>query len=106
MFAIIKFAGHQYKVQQGDKLVVNRLEEAAGKKVVVKEVLMTFAEDEKDVKVGAPYVEGASVELKVLADDRKGEKVRVFKMNAKKRYMRNKGHRQAETVVEVVKIAA
>lgn len=106
MFAIINFAGHQYKVKQGDKIIVNRLAEEKGKKVVVKEVLMTFGEDDKDVKIGTPFVSGASVELKVLDDARKADKIRVFKMKAKKRYMRNKGHRQRESVVEVIKIAA
>ncbi|PIQ79843.1 50S ribosomal protein L21 [Candidatus Peregrinibacteria bacterium CG11_big_fil_rev_8_21_14_0_20_41_10] len=103
MYAVINFKGHQYKVKEGDKFVVNRLETEEGKNLTVKEVLMTFDEAETDIKVGHPFVEGGKVELKVLSH-RLGDKIRVFKMKAKKRYMRNKGHRQNETVVEVVKI--
>ena len=65
---------------------------------------MTFDEKGSSVKLGSPYT-GDTVELKVLGD-KKGDKVRVFKMLAKKRYRRNKGHRQALTMVEVVKIGA
>lgn len=105
MFAVINFAGHQYKVKDGDKIVVDSVEANEGDQVVAKEVLLVFSEDEKDVKLGKPFVAGAKVEMKVLAH-RKGNKVRVFKMKAKKRYMRNRGHRQHETVLEVVKVSA
>lgn len=105
MFAVINFAGHQYKVKEGDKFVVNRLEAKEGDKVTVKQVLMAFKDEGKDAKVGQPFVAGAAVELKVLAH-RLGEKKRVFKMKPKKRNMSNRGHRQHETVVEVTKVKA
>lgn len=104
MFAVIDFAGHQYKVQKGDKLMVNLLDEKEGSKINVEKVLMTFSEDGSDVKVGKPVVSGAKVELKVL-EHKKGEKVRVYKMKAKKRYRRNKGFRPSLSVVEVVNVA-
>lgn len=104
MYAVIEFAGHQYKVKEGDKLEVNSLNEKEGAKVSVDTVLMTFDDKGASVKIGTPYT-GDAVELKVLGD-KKGDKVRVFKMLAKKRYRRNKGHRQALTIVEVVKIGA
>lgn len=104
MFAVIDFAGHQYKVQKGDKLMVNLLDEKEGSKINVEKVLMTFSEDGSDIKVGKPVVSGAKVELKVL-EHKKGEKVRVYKMKAKKRYRRNKGFRPSLSVVEVVNVA-
>jgi large subunit ribosomal protein L21 len=106
MYAVINFAGHQYKVKEGDKLVVDSfMDVKEGEMITVKEVLLTFSEDEKDVNLGQPFVAGSNVELKVLAQ-RLGDKVRVFKMKAKKRYMRNLGHRQDETILEVTKIKA
>jgi large subunit ribosomal protein L21 len=104
MYAVIEFAGHQYKVKEGDKLEINSLKEKEGAKVSVDKVLMTFDDKGGAVKLGNPYT-GDAVELKVL-EHKKGDKVRVFKMLAKKRYRRNKGHRQSLTVVEVVKIGA
>lgn len=84
--------------------MVNLLDEKEGSKINVEKVLMTFSEDGSDVKVGKPVVSGAKVELKVL-EHKKGEKVRVYKMKAKKRYRRNKGFRPSLSVVEVVNVA-
>lgn len=103
MYAVIEFAGHQYKVKEGDKFKVNSLSAKEGDKVKVDSVLMTFDEKGEKVTLGTPTVDGVTVELKVL-DHFKSDKVRVFKMKAKKRYKRNKGHRQHLTLVEVTKI--
>jgi len=103
MYAVIQFAGHQYKVKEGDKFSVNSLGAKEGEKVVVDKVLLTFDDNGKKVSLGDPRVQGASVDLKVL-ENKKDKKVRVFKMHPKKRYVRNKGHRQAVSVVEVVKV--
>jgi len=102
MYAVIEFAGHQYKVKEGDKFEVNSLDAKEGSKLVIDKVLMTF-DDKGTIDLGTPLVSGGSVELKVL-EHLKGDKVRVYKMKAKKRYRRNKGHRQSLTMVEVVKI--
>lgn len=104
MFAVIEFAGHQYKVQKGDKFAVNRLSEKEGSKITVENVLMTFSEDGKDTKIGKPNVSGAKVELKIL-EHKKEDKKRVYKMKAKKRYRRNKSFRPSVSVVEVVSVA-
>ena len=105
MYAIIDFAGHQYKVQEGDKLNVNLLEAKDGDKVYADKVLILFDDKGSDVKVGFPHIDGASVELKVLKSF-KGEKVRVFKMTSKDRTRKNRGFRADLTAVEVVKIQA
>jgi large subunit ribosomal protein L21 len=105
MYAVIDFAGHQYKVAEGQKLKVNSLSVEPGKKITADKVLLTFDDKGTQISVGSPTVSGASVELKVL-ENKKDTKVRVFKMNAKKRYRRNKSHRQHISVVEVMKISA
>lgn len=103
MYAIIKTGGKQYKVSEGDTLLVEKLETAEGEEIVFQEVL-TYVND-TDVKVGKPLVEGASVKAKVL-EHGKGEKILVFKYKAKSNYRRRQGHRQPYTKVEIEKIEA
>lgn len=101
MFAIIEIGGKQYKVKEKDVLRIEKLPVEPGKIHSADQVLLTS--DGKATKIGTPYIPGASVELKVLKtalDD----KVIVFKMKAKKRYRRLRGHRQPYTEVSVVKI--
>ena len=101
MLAIIKTGGKQYKVAVGDKIKVEKLEGEAGSKIVFSEVL--FVGDEKDVKVGTPFIEGAIVEGKII-ETAKGKKVVGMKFKAKKRYRVKFGHRQTMTEVEIIKI--
>jgi len=101
MLAIIKTGGKQYKIQQGDKIKVEKLEGKEGDVVTFDEVL--FVGDEKDVKVGAPVVKGAKVEAKIIATE-KGDKVTGYKFKAKKRYKVKFGHRQTMTEVEIMSI--
>lgn len=103
MFAVVEIAGQQFKVEKGSKLDVQKLDVKEGEKVAFKTVLLVA--DGKDVKIGEPYLMGPVVDCKVL-EQFKDEKVRVFKKNAKKRYTRNKGHRQNLTKIEVVGITA
>ncbi len=102
MYAVISFAGHQYKVKEGDKLELNFLEAEVDETVQADQVLAMF-DDSGKLELGAPTLEGKSVSLKIL-EHKKGEKVRVFKMKSKKRYRRNKGFRPTLTVVEVVSL--
>ncbi len=101
MLAIIKTGGKQYKVAVGDKIKVEKLEGEEGSKVVFSEVLLVG--DEKDVKVGTPFLEGAKVEGTLVATA-KGKKVVGIKFKAKKRYRVKFGHRQTMTEVEITKI--
>lgn len=103
MFAVVEIAGQQFKVEKGSKLDVQKLDAKEGSKVAFKTVMLVA--DGKDVKIGEPYLMGPIVDCKVL-EQFKDEKVRVFKKNAKKRYTRNKGHRQNLTKIEVVGITA
>jgi large subunit ribosomal protein L21 len=104
MFAIVDIAGFQEKVSVGDKLHVPLLDAQEGGKVTFGNVFMV-SKDGGDVVIGAPMVDGASVEVKVLSHGRDA-KIRVFKMRRRKRYMRLRGHRQKFTEIEVTGIKA
>lgn len=103
MFAIVELGGKQYKVKEKDVLRVEKLDTEDGKIATIEKVLLTS--DDNSTKIGTPFVGGASIELKVL-QTALGDKVRIFKMKAKKRYKRLRGHRQPFTDVSVMKINA
>lgn len=103
MYAVIETGGKQYKVQEGDVLQVELLHAEAGESVEINKVLMVNKDGE--LNVGAPYIDGAKVTLKV-EENGKGKKLVVFKFKAKKNYRRKKGHRQPFTKVVVEKIEA
>ena len=105
MYAIVEINGQQFKVEQGQKLFVNRIKDAeAGKTVEFDKVLLV--DNEGVVTVGAPTVEGAKVVVAVLNPLVKGEKVIVFKMKRRKDYRKKNGHRQQFTQVEVKQVIA
>lgn len=103
MYAIIETGGKQYKVQQGDTLFIEKLDVQAGDAVTFDKVMAIGSED--GLKVGAPYVEGATVNATVVKNG-KGEKIVVFKFKAKKNYRKRQGHRQPYTKVEIGAINA
>ncbi|PHR91248.1 MAG: 50S ribosomal protein L21 [Robiginitomaculum sp.] len=103
MFAVIKTGGKQYKVVKDDIIIVEKLDAEAGKTVTFDTVLMCGKD--ADVKIGAPTVEGAKVSGEVL-EQRKGNKVLVFKKKRRQNYRRKKGHRQHETVIKITAIKA
>ena len=103
MNAIIVTGGKQYKVAEGDVLFIEKLEQEAGDVVKFEQVLAII--DGEEATFGAPVVEGASVEAKVLKNG-KGKKIRIFKYNPKKGYRKRQGHRQPYTKVEITKINA
>jgi len=101
MLAIIKTGGKQYKVKEGDKIQIEKIDGKEGEAVLFEEVL--FIGDEKEMKVGKPFLKGAKVEGKVLAKKRT-KKVKTIKHKAKKRYLIRRGHRQNILEVEITKI--
>lgn len=101
MYAVIKTGGKQYRVHEGDVLMVEKLDAEAGSSVTFSEVL-AFSDDQT-LKVGTPLVEGAVVEAQVLGQG-KGKKIIVFKYKAKKNYRKKQGHRQPYTRVQITKI--
>ena len=101
MYAIIEACGKQYKVVEGDVVFFEKLDTEEGKRVNFDKVILVS--DEKEVKVGNPYVKGVKVEGKVLSHG-KGKKIIVFKMKPKKNERTKQGHRQPYTKVEITAI--
>ena len=102
MKAVIVTGGKQYTVAEGDVLFVEKLGVEADTAVKFDQVLAVL--DGENSKIGAPVVEGAAVEAKVLKNG-KGKKITVFKYKAKKNEKKKIGHRQPYTKVEITKIA-
>ena len=98
MFPVIKTGGKQYRVASGDTIVVEKLDGAKGDKVSFGDVLMTADGDKFSFGQGA--VSGEIVE------QRKGDKVLVFKKTRRSTYRRKNGHRQHETVVKITGLKA
>ena len=94
MYAIVEIAGHQYKVQQDQRLYVNRLKQDEGAKVSFDRVLLV--DDGSKVSVGAPAVPGAAVNATVERH-LKGDKVLVFKKKRRKGYQKLNGFRPSLT---------
>jgi len=101
VYAILELGGRQYKVASDDVIEVNKLETAEDKEVKFDKVLLV-ADGEK-IKVGQPYVAGASVVAEVLGRT-KGEKIVVFKYHRRKDSHKKTGHRQQLTKLKIKKI--
>lgn len=97
MYAIIETGGKQYTIEAGDKLRVEKLDAKEGDVVTFDKVVFVSGDEPK---VGTPYVEGAKVEAKVLAQA-KAKKVIVYKYKSKKNERKKNGHRQPYTLVEI-----
>ncbi|HLR62599.1 MAG TPA: 50S ribosomal protein L21 [Lentibacillus sp.] len=102
MYAIIETGGKQIKVTEGQEVYVEKVAADADESVTFDKVLFVNGDD---VKVGAPYVDGASVTAKVEKHGRQ-KKIDVFKYKPKKNYHRKQGHRQPYTKLVIDKINA
>ncbi len=103
MYAIVEIAGQQFKVSKDLKVYVHRLANEEGSKVSFDKVLLL--DDNGNITLGAPAIEGASVEAKVL-QHLKGDKVIVFKKKRRKGYKKRNGHRQSFTQILIEGISA
>ncbi len=103
MYAIVEMAGQQFKVAKDQKVYVHRLQTEEGKKVTFDNVLLL--DDGKNVTVGAPAIDGAAVEAKVIKHLR-GDKVIVFHKKRRKGYRKKNGHRQSLTEIVIESIVA
>ncbi|MGB5821785.1 MAG: 50S ribosomal protein L21 [Saonia sp.] len=103
MYAIVEMAGQQFKVAKDQKVYVHRLRTEEGKKVTFDNVLLL--DDGKNITVGAPAIDGAAVEAKVVKH-LKGDKVIVFKKKRRKGYRKKNGHRQYLTEIVIESIVA
>lgn len=101
MYAIIASGGKQYKIAEGNKVKLEHITAAEGEDVQLKDVLMV--DTEQGAIVGTPFVKGAYVQGKVVAQARE-DKVTVFKYKRRKDYKVKKGHRQLYTELLIEKI--
>lgn len=103
MIAVVEIGGKQYTVEQGNTIIVDRQHADVGATIELPALLVADAEGKK-VQVGTPTVEGSKVSLKV-EEHLKGDKITVFKIKSKKRYMRTRGFRPYQTQLTVTAIA-
>ena len=102
MYAIVEMKGQQFKVEAGKKLFINRMDTEKGVEVVFDNVLLV--DNDGNITVGAPYVEGAKVVCEVLDNECRGEKILVFHKKRRKCYRKLNGHRQDLTNIVVKEI--
>jgi len=101
MYAVIRTGGKQYRVAPDDIIEVEKLSGEAGEIIQFSEVLMLGGDG--SARIGAPTVSGASVAAQVI-EQKRGEKILVFKKKRRKNYRRKKGHRQHLTAVRITEI--
>ena len=103
MYVIVDIQGQQFKVQPDQKLFVHRINADQGSEVEFEKVMLI--DNDGEVQVGAPVIEGAKVIVEVLSHV-KGDKVLVFKKKRRKGYRKLNGHRQQFSEVRVKEIIA
>ena len=101
-YAVIKTGGKQYRVQEGDKIDVEKLAVDVDDEIRFTEVLLF--NNGSDTRIGAPFLDGASVTAKVV-DQFRGKKGIAFKFKRRKGYHKTKGYRRSLTKVEITGIA-
>lgn len=103
MFAIIETGGKQFRVEEGRSLKVAKLPAQAGSAITLDKILLVGAG--ADVKIGQPFVAGATVQCEVV-DHGRDKKIIVFKKKRRKDYRKKQGHRQDYTLLKVTSIQA
>ena len=101
MYAIIECSGRQYRAEEGDSFVVEKLPYEVGEQIQLEKVLLLSGND--DVTIGQPTVKDVSVKATVVEQFR-GKKILVWKYRPSKRYRRRQGHRQSYTRLRVDEI--
>jgi len=101
MYAIVDIAGQQFKAEKDRKLIVHRLKDEVGANVGFNNVMLI--DNNGKVVVGEPFIEGATVNAKILSH-MKGEKVIIFKKKRRKSYQKASGHRQLLTMIQIENI--
>jgi large subunit ribosomal protein L21 len=103
MYAIVKVGGKQYRVEQGDSLVVDRMPEDEGATVTLQPLMLAGGKD--DVVFNPSDLGKINVEARVVGHER-GKKIRVVKFKPKRGYKRTAGHRSDLTRLEITKVEA
>ena len=102
-FAVIATGGKQYRVVEGEKLKIEKLDVATGDNVIFDQVLMVTKDDK--VQIGKPFLTNATVTASVVQQAR-GKKIKIVKVRRRKNYRRQAGHRQYFTEVLINTISA
>ncbi len=103
MYAVIETGGKQYQVKEGDVLFIEKISAEADETVTFDKIVAVGAED--GIKIGTPYVDGATVEAKVIKNG-KAKKITVFTYKPKKGEKKKQGHRQPYTQVRIEAVKA
>ena len=103
MYAVIQTGGKQYRVEEGTSLKIEKLDAESGDQVEFDKVLMVQSDDA--VKVGRPFVEGGKVTATVTSQGRH-KKIKIIKFKRRKHHMKQMGHRQYFTEVQITGISA
>lgn len=103
MYAIVETGGKQFRVSKGDVIRVEKLAVEEGDSIALDQVMML--QSEAGTVIGNPYIDGASVNARVV-ENGKSKKVVIYKYKAKKNYRKKQGHRQPFTELEIVEISA
>ena len=103
MYALIEFAGKQFKVEEGAQIKVPYLTEKIGSKVSLDKIL--YFDNNNDKVVGTPFIDGMTISAKVEEHGR-DQKVIVFKFKRRKGYQKKNGHRQRYSVLSIGKLGA
>jgi len=101
MYAIVEIAGQQFKVEEGKKIFVHRMDASEGENVVFEKVLLV--DNDGAISIGEPVIADTVVEATVLGHAR-GDKVIIFKKKRRKGYQKRSGHRQDFTEIEILSI--
>ncbi len=104
MYAIVSDRNKQYRVTEGDRVIVDLLGLPEGETVEFKDIL--FYKKEGDVRIGAPKVENVVVRAKVVDPEYRGEKLVVFRYRCRKDSKKKRGHRQKYTRIRIEAIEA
>ncbi len=102
MYAIMESGGLQFKIEEGAKIKIPKLETKPGDEVVFDKVLLISRED-KEPLIGMPYLENARITAEVLSTG-KGKKALIYKFKKRVKYRRKRGHRQEYTEIKINKI--
>ena len=103
MFSIVEQDGFQFKVSEGDTILVPLMSAEKGSEIALEKVLMVSGEG--GVKIGSPVVGGAVVKAKVV-DHVKGDKLFILKKKRRKTFKKRTGHRQQHTKLQILSIKA
>src|SRR3954447_22001128 len=103
MYAILEAGSHQFRVSEGDRIVVDRREGEPGSELVFSKVLLVAGPE--GATIGTPVVEGARVVAKII-DQFKAKKIIIQKFRRRKNYRRRNGHRQMHTRVQILSVGS